>query len=230
MHSLLDTYLADVAARLGALPPRRRDDELREMRAHLEAAVAAGREDGLSEDAAAASALAQFGPPPHEAAAGIVRAWKRARNGRNVQLAGAGAITLALTMLLPWLLFPLEKPLVMRAFQSHDQWIGLLVLFWQTPPFLVAGAVSGFAFPRRAVAGTGLAVAAYELFYVVRYALSAWAVPAAHPVIAVASHATVVRIEPVSFALFCTAYLLSAIFGAWAGSRWRWSRTAVAAR
>jgi len=43
MHSLLESYLAEVAAHLSALPAKQRNEELREMRAHLESVFAAYR-------------------------------------------------------------------------------------------------------------------------------------------------------------------------------------------
>ena len=46
MHSLLDGYLEQVAACLSALPAKRRADELREIRQHLQNAVTANRERG----------------------------------------------------------------------------------------------------------------------------------------------------------------------------------------
>ena len=61
MHRLLETYLSEVSAHLGALPPKRRAEELREMRTHLENAIVVSHELGRSEAEAAANAVAQFG-------------------------------------------------------------------------------------------------------------------------------------------------------------------------
>ena len=75
MHKQLEDYLAEVARQIGSIPKPRRDEELREMRAHLVNAVAANRELGQSEDVAVAHALNDFGTPA-EAALNVVRAWR----------------------------------------------------------------------------------------------------------------------------------------------------------
>jgi hypothetical protein len=54
-------YLVAIEARLGALSPAQRDEELRELRQHLEALIAGHRASGLADDAAVAAALRQFG-------------------------------------------------------------------------------------------------------------------------------------------------------------------------
>ncbi len=46
MHKQLEDYLTEVARQIGSIPKPRRDEELREMRAHLVNAVAAHRERG----------------------------------------------------------------------------------------------------------------------------------------------------------------------------------------
>jgi hypothetical protein len=60
MHSLLEAYLSELAAHLSALPTKPRVEELREMRAHLENAVAGYRAQGSTDEEAAQAALAQF--------------------------------------------------------------------------------------------------------------------------------------------------------------------------
>ena len=57
----VERYLAAIDVRLRALPPTRRDEELRELRQHLAALVDGHRARGLSEDEAVAMALRQFG-------------------------------------------------------------------------------------------------------------------------------------------------------------------------
>ena len=76
MHSQLEDYLTQVAARLGALPVARREDEIKEMRQHLLNAAAVNRERGQPEDQVVASALAQFGTP-EEASGNVIWAWRR---------------------------------------------------------------------------------------------------------------------------------------------------------
>jgi len=82
MHSLLETYLSEVAAQLSPLPPSRRDEELREVQGHLESAVAAMREKGASEAEAAVAVLEQFGQAK-VVAHGFVAAWRRGENKRK---------------------------------------------------------------------------------------------------------------------------------------------------
>ncbi len=61
MHKQLEEYLNQFALRLGKLPRAQREDELREIRQHVEALVASHRHDGKSEDEAVRLAIAQFG-------------------------------------------------------------------------------------------------------------------------------------------------------------------------
>ncbi len=82
MHSLLENYLSEVAAHLGALPVARRNEELREMRAHLLSAVAAYQELGETEQEALESALRQFGPSS-QVAGGLTHAWRRGHGSRR---------------------------------------------------------------------------------------------------------------------------------------------------
>ncbi len=57
----LEQYLAAVGARLRTLPPARRDEEVREIRQHLDALVAAHLARGQSPEEAVDVALRQFG-------------------------------------------------------------------------------------------------------------------------------------------------------------------------
>lgn len=71
----VDEYLHEVTKQLGSLPAERRDEELREMRQHLDEAAAKSREQGLSEEQAVAAALTRFGTP-EEAAENVIWAWR----------------------------------------------------------------------------------------------------------------------------------------------------------
>ena len=64
------------------MPVARRNEELREMRAHLLSAVEAYQELGETEQEAVESALRQFGPPP-QVAVGLTRAWRRGHGARR---------------------------------------------------------------------------------------------------------------------------------------------------
>ena len=61
MHKQLEDYLSTFAARLGKLPGAQRDEELREIRQHLELLVASYRQQGKSEEEAVGLAISQFG-------------------------------------------------------------------------------------------------------------------------------------------------------------------------
>lgn len=56
----IDNYLEDLGANLRALPPARREEELREVEQHLEALVSAYLQDGYSREEATHRALLQF--------------------------------------------------------------------------------------------------------------------------------------------------------------------------
>ena len=61
MDKRLDKYLQSVAHELRTLPEERREEELREIRQHLEAIVARLRDGGVGEAEAVEAATAQFG-------------------------------------------------------------------------------------------------------------------------------------------------------------------------
>ena len=61
MHSQLEQYLKTVEQNLHALPAEERDNELNEIRSHIESLVEAHREIGNTEEEAVARTLAQFG-------------------------------------------------------------------------------------------------------------------------------------------------------------------------
>jgi hypothetical protein len=57
----IDRYIETLGARLRSLSPAQRDEELREVRQHLDALVAGHNARGLSEEEAVEAALRQFG-------------------------------------------------------------------------------------------------------------------------------------------------------------------------
>jgi len=185
MHSRLEGYLSEVAARLGPLPVKARDEELREMRAHLEAALAAGLERGQSDDEAARGVLAQFGTP-EAVGAGTVRAWRRgvARSRRSFWGAGAASFVLltVLVRLMLWL-----QLTYLQQFAPHPPPVRAinLALSWGPAVCLLFGGVVGVLFPRRAVAVAGLA---WSGFIVQRIVFEAY-------------HATHARVWAMNFAL-----------------------------
>lgn len=91
MDNRLDRYLQSVAHELRRLPQERREEELRELRQHLEAIVARLVEGGLSEVEAVEAATAQFGEAGtvgHE----LVRVVPRHESRRRTLAAGACAV------------------------------------------------------------------------------------------------------------------------------------------
>lgn len=76
---LLANYLNEIEYELRYLPASAREDELREIQAHLGALVLAGQQlEDLSADAATATALRQFGAP-RQIGRKLRKAWERAQ-------------------------------------------------------------------------------------------------------------------------------------------------------
>ena len=60
-HPQLERYVETIASQLKSLPPAQRDEEVQEIRQHLDALVAGHCGAGLSEDEAVKLAIRQFG-------------------------------------------------------------------------------------------------------------------------------------------------------------------------
>jgi uncharacterized membrane protein len=219
MHSLLESYLSEVAAQLSALPVKRRNEELREMRAHLENAVVVSRELGQSEDEAAQGIVAQFGTP-RDLGDNLVWAWRRGATQDRRSFWGAAAYTLGLQLLIPVSLVPV----LLTALHSPT---GSLVnaSFGVGIPFLV-GAISGMLFSKRAVAGTALGAVSYH--YVFGMSMFAYWInlPGNMRLVEPLSHYVW------SFLAEQTEAVLITLFSAWIGSQLRltWSRKKRLAR
>ena len=215
MHSQLETYLTEVSSHLGALPGKRRDEELREMRAHLEAAYAAGRGRGQAEDEAAREAFAQFGTP-NAVGTETVAAWRRGRRLDRRSFWGAAVCVAILTILLTRLAL-LTPPglLPTRGFgqppfslQIWAEWI-----VWLMPMFLLAGGISSLLLPRRAITGVAFGITAYLLFFLVRDMDQ--------------GRAFQDEADRIRWLIFCITDLVlvaTTVAAAWAGSRWRTTR------
>ena len=201
MHSLLESYLAEVRAKLCALPAARREEELREMRQHLLDAVRVNREQGQTEVEAAANALAEFGTSA-EASESVLWAWRRGKVMDQRNFLGGAVCTMVLSYLLPRMLEPGLVPLgfldLIHPFGLH----GFVVL--SNAVHALAGGISGLVFGRRAMAGTALAVAIW-------YGI---------PIIRVLSGSEWVR-SPAEWAFEYPSFALLAIIAAWIMSRWR---------
>jgi len=60
-NTRVERYLADIGAHLKALSPAQHEEEVRELREHLDALVRDRRAEGLGDEEAGAAALRQFG-------------------------------------------------------------------------------------------------------------------------------------------------------------------------
>lgn len=213
MHSLLESYLSEVAAHLSPLPMERSREETREMRAHLESVYAAHRQQGQTKDEAAQEAVAQFGAP-EAVGRDTVAAWRRGRRMDGRSFWGAAALALALTYLpnLPGRVVHLAGPSLLRLTHrgQFEMWqfeLGVVLLL--LPSYFGCGALCQFAFPRRAVAGTALTEACLILLFV-------------------DSNLGFLGREIVSETGLACLYMaewvlcpLAAVLGAWAVGRWR---------
>jgi uncharacterized membrane protein len=161
MHSLLESYLSEVAAQLSALPAKQRNEELREMRAHLENAVFVSRELGQSEEEAAQNVVAQFGGPK-DLGENVVWAWRREQTLSKHSFWGATLCTFALLFLAGFSEGPFVKAyfnLVVTASPLTAQYIFLAFELFGP---LVAGIITGSFFSKKAVAGNASGVVAYS--------------------------------------------------------------------
>jgi len=205
MHSLLEDYLTDVSRQLAPLPAARRDEELREVRQHLLNVAIASRERGQTEDAAAAYTIEQCGPP-EGLTQGLIAVWKHEQSLRRRDFLGAIVATIVLSFLLPYLaaVLPLQV-FLLELLRPHG-----LDLYLRVTMGLVyaahglAGALGGLLFPKRAVAGTLLAVA---LCYGI-------------PAIWVGSGAKWVY-QPAEWVECYAEFALLTVAVAWAFSRWQ---------
>ena len=169
MHSLLEAYLSEVAAHLSALPAERRNEELREMRTHLENAAIVNRELGQSEDEAAQNAVAQFGTP-QDLGENVVWAWWRGEALNKRSLFGATAATTLMLCLMTFLMnqtwyYGILEILLPRTFLlycgKHQTWGMALTQAMFLTNFGLAGGGAGCLFPGGAVRGVCLGLAAY---------------------------------------------------------------------
>ena len=214
MHSLLEDYLAEVAAQMQPLPVKRRSEELREIRSHLENSFAVCQEQGGTEEEAAQSTLAQFGAS-ETIGQETVAAWRRGENLRKRDFWGAAGCALALFCLLSYLLGPFADAALPHSGPANLH--GLAVyLSWHYSIYLLAGGISGFLFPRCAVVGARLALALYLGFDTIHTVI--W--------IAHVGHTQIHRpgMVGLSIVIQYAQVILLTLFAAWAGSRWHKAR------
>ncbi len=211
MHSLLEDYLSEVAAYLTPLPVKRRNEELREMRAHLENAVIVNQELGQTEEDAVQNALVQFGLP-EALGENVVWAWRREKKLSLQSCLKAAACTVAMTILLGHLM-PLlhfySSPVVTPLHSSLLLW-GEGVL-WLMPMFVLVGGVSGFLSPKRSVEGVALGMDAFLFYFLVTGS-----------VVAVKGAGTPDNFDTLLIGFSHTVVLaIISAASAWIGSRWR---------
>ena len=240
MHRLLENYLSEVAAHLSPLPVKRRAEELREMRTHLENTVIVNRELGQSEDEAARAAVAQFGTA-RDLGENVVWAWQRGRSLSGKSFFGAVASSLVLLNTLPHLMAVLTCMLLvpfselMRGTYHWPYAAMRAFCFFSVslPIWLMIGAGSGRLFPKRAVAGTGLVMSAWIVFQVTHSLCWEFICIPGHERYAYFIHRNNSRSAADVIALIVSDVLLTlaATASAWAVSRWQkthmgWTRLA----
>ena len=172
MHSLLETYLSEVAARLGALPAKRRAEELREMRTHLENAVIVNRELGQSEGEAARAAVGQFGTA-RDLGENVVWAWRR---GETMNRRSFWRLAVLMPLMLTCLLLLQNQYIGLlghilpswfnRYCVKHPDMGMALVQGVFLVVFGMAGFVAGSLFPRRATRGVCLGLVAFWIGWI----------------------------------------------------------------
>lgn len=174
MHSPLDTYLEQVAAHLFALPPKRREEELREMRQHLLNAVTVNREAGQLEEDAAQNAVLQFGTAA-DLGDNLEWAWRRERRLNKRSLTASTLISLLglclIIFVAPSGAAHVLDPFVVQMGKVHH-WSLLeiqtfLFLTYDLPLYSLLGAATGLLFPKRAAQGTSLIVTAWTVCLIV---------------------------------------------------------------
>ena len=203
MPSLLEAYLEQVAAHLSALPTKRRNEELREMRQHLLNAVTVNRELGQSEDEAVQNAVMQFGTP-EDLGGNLVWAWRR-----GVMLDKGGfwsAVACASTMVT----LPAFIPDFLVGFEPHAAMPSAIFDLGIAIPFavpVIAAAILGKRHPKQAVAGTAVGTTLYLVCCAGEFLLVGHGHTQHFP-------------NTLRVAAGFAGEGITGLFAAWAGSRW----------
>ena len=211
MHNLLETYLSELTKQIGALPTKCRNEEMREIRVHLENAILANRNLGQGEEVAIENAIAQFGTPG-ELAASLVWAWRRGAAVKKRSLLEAATATVLVLWVMSFLMnqnwygsilisvLPRAFILYCGKHQAFGMGVTQLMLCFN---FGLAGGLAAVLFPKQAVRGACLGLAVYWIGWIVIMGTGYggfWSFFSNWP-----------------FAI----WTLSTIAFAWAGSRWR---------
>ena len=161
MHSLLEQYLSEVALHLGPMPAKRRNEELREMRAHLENAVIVSRKSGQSEEDAARNIVTQFGLP-NELGENVVWAWRREQTLNKRSVWGAALCTFALLFLTEFSEGPFVRAYFNLVRTAHLPNPQHALLDYELFGLLVAGTITGSFFSKKVIAGSAFGVVIYS--------------------------------------------------------------------
>lgn len=167
MNQSLSKYLQSVAHELRALGPQKREEELREVKQHLESLMARAIESGASEEEAARSAIAQFG-----SARKIGRKLRRASQKRESAwrvlaapmcgMVGQFVLIILLMggMMLVDAMLGFGPERIFQGYQSHILLdIGFTILLHLTP--VGGGILAGRLAPQSAVWSTPMMCAAF---------------------------------------------------------------------
>ena len=221
MHTSLEAYLEQVAAQLSALPAKRRNEELREMRQHLLNAVTVNQELGQSKEDAAANAVMQLGTP-EDLGENLVWAWRRGRKlaGRDLWAAAVSAPLMTFFML-RLNICPHLTPAPLHSFATppFSMWLWAKWIVWLMPQLLLIGGVSGFLFPKRALTGVTSGMTIYLACY-----LAATMLTALHLVDFAPDLATFAGYRCLAYFGMDAVVTFITVGAAWAGSRWRINR------
>ena len=194
----LDTYMAELEQKLNRLPEAQRQEELTEIRGHLEEISAAYREMGLSEEQAFADAEQQFGDTVQ-----LSRAIKKVYRNRFMYVAGETAAAFVVL----YLMCRISNLFLRQAAPVTEQWSLYAVLSLLGASALVTGIALGRV-TRRAYSAIGGLLA----FLMLSLAIGLHQ----HPDIAV-------RLFYANFP-YHIAYAVCQTSGAWIGNRWRQKR------
>lgn len=169
MNDRLEQYLGAVERGLPELPEKRRQDEITEVRQHLDALIAARQYADIDAEAATDAALRQFGSA-RRVSLGIRSAYWRERIGVSDTVVGAALLTVGGSILVNGLLSPLTISL--RSLIGIDPMTipHATPLLWATYllpivlPYLFVGVLVGVLTPQRGVKGAFVGIGGYTLY------------------------------------------------------------------
>lgn len=150
MHAQLEKYFSQIEKQLSILPEKQRQDELREVRCHLEMMIDENIAQGCDLDDAVAKALEQFGPPV-DVGRGLQNArYSKRYHYRRMFYAGFAALIIAsLSSLITRFVFIKFGVFDNRALMSDPTWLLLGNCLWScVEAFFIGWAIETFL-PKR---------------------------------------------------------------------------------